>query len=182
MPSNNSIHLRKETRQKSNLRSAARPPINDPRFSQAEAELLRQLQQDASLSLAELSARCGMAQSTVWRKVQEFETNGVILRRVALLDPAQVGCKLSVLANVTLIDNTHANREAFAEHVDAYAEIIECSAVSGHSDYLLKIRVADMEAYDMFQKHALLGCNLVRDIQSSFVLHNLKSTTELPIS
>lgn len=182
MTSNDSLPLTKERRQKPAQRSGTRVPTHPGQFTEAEAELLRQLQHDASLSLAELSARCGMAQSTVWRKVQEFEATGVILRRVALLDPAQVGCRLTVLASVTLTENTLAARDAFTQHISAHPEIVECASVSGQCDYMLKIRVADVEAYETFLSHGLLSCNLVRDIQSSFVLRNLKSTTELPIT
>ncbi len=83
------------------------------KFSEPETRLLREIQRDSSLSLAELAARCGMAQSTVWRKLQEFENAGLIRGRVALLDPAKAGCKLTVMASISLQD--HAEETVTAE-------------------------------------------------------------------
>ncbi|MCX8508236.1 MAG: Lrp/AsnC family transcriptional regulator, partial [Rhodobacteraceae bacterium] len=78
-------------------------------FSDQERQVLREIQTDASLSLADLSARTGMAQSTLWRKMQELEAAGVIRARVALLDPAKVGAKLCVLAQISLADHSEAS-------------------------------------------------------------------------
>ena len=122
-----------------------------------------------------------MSQSTAWRKVQELEQSGVIRGRVALLDPAKVGCKLCVLASVTLTDHSEATLEGFARLIKGHPEIVECLATSGQADYRMKIRVADVEAYEQFMTHILLRAAFVREVQSSFVLKELKSTTELPL-
>ena len=122
-----------------------------------------------------------MAQSTVWRRVQEFESHGLITARVALLDPARLGCKLCVLASITLRDHAEETVSGFARLIEGHPEIVECYATSGTADYQLKIRVADVEAYERFMTHTLLRNTIVREVHSSFVLKELKSTTELPI-
>lgn len=151
------------------------------KISGTDAQLLKEIQRDAALSLAQLSERCGMAQSTVWRRMQEFEANGLIMARVALLDPAKLGCKLCVLASITLRDHAEETVSGFARLIEGHPEIVECYATSGTADYQLKIRVADVEAYEAFMTHTLLRNTIVREVHSSFVLKDLKSTTELPI-
>lgn len=122
-----------------------------------------------------------MAQSTVWRRIQEFERAGLITARVALLDPALVSCKLCVLAAITLRDHAEQTVAGFAQLIEGHPEIVECYATSGGADYQLKIRVEDVEAYERFMTHTLLRNEIVSGVQSSFVLKELKSTTELPI-
>ncbi|XDA98616.1 Lrp/AsnC family transcriptional regulator [Sulfitobacter sp. LCG007] len=150
-------------------------------FSDPERRLLREIQRDSSLSLAQLTERCGMAQSTVWRRLQDFEASGLIRARVALLDPARAGCKLTVLAAISLADHAEATVAGFARLIDGHPEIVECLATSGGADYQLKIRVADVEAYERFMSQVLLRSSNVREVHSSFVLKELKSTTEVPI-
>ncbi len=151
------------------------------KFSDPEIRLLREIQRDAGLSLAELAARCGMAQNTVWRKLQEFEGAGLIRARVALLDPAKAGCKLTVMASISLQDHAEETVNGFAGLIEGHPEIAECFATSGAADYMMKIRVRDVEAYERFMTHTLLRSPYVREVHSSFVLKELKSTTEIPI-
>lgn len=150
-------------------------------FTKPEIRLLREIQRDAGLSLAELASRCGMAQSTVWRKLQEFEPAGLIRARVALLDPAKAGCKLTVLASITLQNHAEETVSGFARLIEGHSAIVECFATSGAADYMMKIRVQDVEAYERFMTHTLLRSSYVREVHSSFVLKELKSTTEIPI-
>ncbi|MDH3263278.1 MAG: Lrp/AsnC family transcriptional regulator [Paracoccaceae bacterium] len=142
---------------------------------------MREIQSDASASLAELGERVGMANSTVWRKLQEFEAAGLIRRRVALLDPAKAGAKLCVFAQVTLESHAEATVAGFARMVAGHPEIMECHAVSGTADYILKIRVADVEAYEAFMSANLLRSQHVRAVVSSFSLRELKYSTALPL-
>ena len=115
------------------------------KFSSQEVALLRALQGDAASSLADLAATAGVATSTAWRKVQEFEKLGLIRGRVALLDPAQADARLCVFATVRLADHAEASIAAFATVIRAHPEIMEAHAVSGTADYILKIRCRDVE-------------------------------------
>ncbi len=150
-------------------------------FSAQETRLLKEIQRDTTQSLARLADLCGMAQSTVWRKLQEFEALGLVRARVALLDPGKAGCKLLVLASVSIRDHAEATVVAFARLIHHHPEIVECFATSGAADYFLKIRVADVETYERFMTQALLRSDIVREVHSSFVLKELKATTELPL-
>ncbi|AJD40793.1 Lrp/AsnC family transcriptional regulator [Rhizobium sp. SEMIA 4085] len=147
----------------------------------AARKLLQLVQAGSSLSLAELAEKAGMSQSTAWRKMQELETEGVIRKRVALLDPAKLDLKLCIIAHVTLEDHHEEAIEAFAAAVRDRPEIMECYALSGTFDYMLKIRARDVEAYEAFMTRYLMRNPHVRNVVSSFVLRELKSTTELPI-
>ena len=150
-------------------------------FSDQEASLLREIQSDATLSLGDLAGRTGMAQSTVWRRLQELEAAGVIRARVALLDPAKVGAKLCVMAQISLTDHSEASVNGFAALVRRLPEILECHSVSGTADYMLKVRVRDVEAYEAFMSHHLLRSGLVRAEMSSFVLKEIKATTVIAV-
>tara|TARA_R110002124_G_scaffold78590_1_gene209744 strand:+ start:200 stop:736 length:537 start_codon:yes stop_codon:yes gene_type:complete len=149
------------------------------KFTDQERALLREIQRDSTLSLNALASRCGMAQSTAWRKMQEFERAGLISARVALLNPALAGRKLCVLAHISLADHSAEAIEGFTRMVQLHTDIQECFKVSGTSDYMLKIRVADVEAYEDFMTHNLLRSPYVRSVVSSFVLKEVKATTAL---
>lgn len=148
---------------------------------QAARKLLQLVQTGDGSSLAELAEKAGMSQSTAWRKIQELEAEGVIRKRVALLDPAKLDLKLCIVAHVTLEDHHEEAIEAFASVVRDWPEIMECYALSGTFDYMLKIRARDVEAYEAFMTRHLMRNPHVRNVVSSFVLRELKSTTELPI-
>ena len=151
------------------------------KFTDQDRRILREIQRDATRSLQALSETVSVAQSTLWRKLQEFEASGLIKRRVAILDPAMAGCKLCVLASVSLHDHTEEAVDAFTGLVARHPEIQECHAVSGSADYILKVRVEDVEAYENFMTHSLLRSPFVRSVTSSFSLREIKNSTELPI-
>ncbi|QMU58026.1 MAG: winged helix-turn-helix transcriptional regulator [Boseongicola sp.] len=151
------------------------------KISTQDRAILREIQRDATHSLSALADKLSMAQSTLWRKMNDLEAAGVIRGRVTLVDPAKVDVKLCVFANVTLEDHSEEAVDAFARLVGTHSEILECHKISGASDYVLKIRAADVEAYENFQTRFLLRSPWVRSVQSSFVLKEVKATTELPL-
>lgn len=146
-----------------------------------ERRLLQLVQADASLSLAELAERSGMSQSSAWRKLQELESAGVIRKRVTLLDPRRLDLKLCVIAHVTLEDHHEEAVASFAAVVEERPEIMECYALSGTFDYMLKIRARDVEDYEAFMTRYLMRNPHVRTVVSSFVLRELKFSTELAL-
>ena len=143
--------------------------------------ILRELQRDTTASLQSLAERLAVSQSTLWRKIQEFERQGLIVRRVALIDPAKVDPKVCVIANITLTSHSEEATRAFQKLVDERAEIMECYSISGAYDYMLKVRVADVETYEDFLTRFLLRNPYVASVASGFTLRELKYTTELPI-
>lgn len=151
------------------------------KITDQERILLREVQRDCTQSLNVLADRCGMAASTIWRKLQEFEATGLIAGRVALLNPALAGRKLCVLAHISLADHSEKAIDEFTKLVARLADIQECFKLSGTSDYMLKIRVADVEAYEDFMTHHLLRSPFIRAVVSSFVLKEVKSTTAIGV-
>jgi Lrp/AsnC family transcriptional regulator len=151
------------------------------KISDQERVLLQELQRDAAASLGDLAVRTGMATSTVWRKVQEFENTGLLRGRVALLDPARADLRLCIFASVRLSDHSEAAISGFASIIRAHPEIMEAHALSGTADYILKIRCKDVEAYEAFMSHNLLRSGHVKSVVSSFSLKELKYTTALPL-
>ena len=151
------------------------------KFSGQEWALLQALQSNAALSLAELAEVAGVGTSTAWRKVQEFEAAGIIRGRVALLDPARTGAGLCIFATVRLSDHSEATIAAFSRVIRSHPEIMEAHSISGTSDYMLKIRCADVAAYEAFMTHNLLRNDTVKSVESSFSLKELKYTTALPL-
>ena len=150
-------------------------------ISSQDRLILREIQRDADQSLATLSERLGMAQSTLWRRMNDLASSGVITRRVAILDPVKVGAGLCVLAQITLEGHSEEMIAGFSRLVELRPEILECHKISGLADYILKVRVADVAEYEAFQTRHLLRSPFVRSVQSSFVLKEVKATTELPL-
>ena len=151
------------------------------KISDQDRSILGEIQRDSDQSLAALSERLGIAQSTLWRRMNDLAASGVISRRVAILDPAKVGAGLCVLAQITLEDHAEDTVDGFSRMVELRPEILECHKISGGADYILKVRVADVAAYEDFQTLHLLRSPWVRSVQSSFVLKEVKATTELPL-
>ena len=143
--------------------------------------LLREIQGDATLSLQSLAERLAMSQSTVWRKLQDFDAAGVVTGRVALVAPAAVDLKVCVIANITLTNHSEEATATFQRLVDERPEIMECHAISGAYDYMLKVRVRDVEAYEAFLSRWLLPNPFVASVSSGFTLRELKHSTALPL-
>ncbi len=150
-------------------------------LSDQDRRLLQALQVDASLSLAQLAEACSMATSTVWRKVQEFEAAGVLIGRVAILDPRKVGAGLCVFATVRLNDHSAEAVATFAKTIRDQPNILEAHTTSGTADYMLKIRCSDVEDYEAFMSNILLRAPEVKSVVSAFSLRALKFTTALPL-
>ena len=150
-------------------------------FDDKDRAILRALQRDASLTLQDLAGVLAMSQATVWRRVQELERAGVIVGRVALVDAAAVDLGVCVITNITLRDHSQEATEAFERFVAARQEIMACYTISGSYDYLLKVRVRDVEAYERFLTRHLLPNPVIASVASSFTLRQLKDTTVLPL-
>ena len=150
-------------------------------LSSADLRLLQALQQDATRSQAELAEIAGMSRSSCWRRVRDFEEQGLIQGQVVLLDPHQAGFQIQVLLSVAMTEHTDENRHDFERHVALLPEVTECFSVSGERDYVLQVVVRDMDAYNTFLNARILRHPAVRSASSTFVLRRVKYTTRLPI-
>ena len=142
--------------------------------------ILKLLQEDCTLSVDTVSERVALSRNACWRRIKAMEAAGVILKRVALLNPTKIGCPLSVLVLLRTDHHSDTWRREFAIAVTALPEITSAHRMTGDLDYVLMVRLADMAAYDEFYKR-LTSRISVSDISASFVMEDLKDTTALPL-
>lgn len=150
-------------------------------LSEADRRILSVLQEDATLTLKDIAERLSMSQSTVWRRVQELEAAGVILKRVTLVDPRKAGLSVCVFVHVNLREQNADSRAAFEAFVRTERQILESFAVTGEYDYMLIVRTDSVESFDAFLMHRLLAHPRVAKASSSLTLRQQKYTTALPL-
>ena len=138
------------------------------------------LQEDASLSLAQIAHRVGLSQSPCWKRIQRLEKTGVILKRVALISPESIGVGLTVFVSIETGDHSSAWLSKFASTITAMPEVMEFHRMAGDIDYMLRVVVADMQAYDAFYKR-LIAVLPLKNVTSRFAMEKVKSTTALPL-
>ncbi len=145
-----------------------------------DRKILACLQEDASLSVAEIADRVGLSSTPCWRRIQNLEKAGVIRGRVALLDPALMNVGVTVFVGLKTNQHSFEWLEAFAKTVAEVEEVVEFYRMSGDIDYLLRIVVPDIAAYDAVYKRLTKLAGL-SDVSSSFAMEQIKYTTALPI-
>jgi Lrp/AsnC family transcriptional regulator len=145
-----------------------------------DRKILALLQEDASLSVADVAARVNLSQTPCWRRIQKLEEAGVIERRVALVDPAALGLDVTVFVEVETSDHSKAWLDRFAGVLDAMPEVMEVYRMAGDVDYLLKITVANMAAYDDFYQRLIAEVPL-KNVTSRFAMERVKHTTAYPL-
>lgn len=147
--------------------------------------ILRQLQADGRATCEAIGERIGLSASAVLRRIKKLEDNATIERYVALLRPEALGLGLVAYVNVRLEKRAdHAKRnpmDEFRASVQAWPEVVECAALTGEMDFLLRLVVQDMSAYSRFMMDTLLRHPSVQDCKSSFVIDHVKATTALPV-
>lgn len=146
-----------------------------------DKKILSILQEDATIPVAEVAKRVGLSTTPCWRRIQKLEEDGVILRRVALLNPKSVNTKVTVF--VSIVTNQHSEEwlRRFAELIREFPEVVEFYRMSGQVDYLLRVVVPDIEAYDAFYKRLIAKIE-ISDVSSAFAMEQIKYTTALPLS
>ncbi|MEC5212355.1 Lrp/AsnC family leucine-responsive transcriptional regulator [Polaromonas sp. CG_9.5] len=150
-----------------------------------DRQLLRTLQADGRATYDQLAEQVSLSPSTVLRRVKRLEESGVIDRYVALVKPESVGLGLTAYINVRLEKNTESHKrnpmDLFRASVQSWPEVVECAALTGEMDYLLRLLVRDMAHYSTFIMDTLLKHPSVQDCKTSFVLDRVKSTTAVPL-
>lgn len=146
-----------------------------------DLRILDLLQQDASLSIAEIADKVNLSSSPAWRRIERLKKAGVITRQVTLLDNEKLGLSFEVFASVKLQLPTRDNLETFERAVADWPEVVDCATVTGAVDYMLRIITRDMHAYDDFLRDKVLALGLVSDVQSRIVIRVPKRTTAAPL-
>ncbi|MDR6147718.1 Lrp/AsnC family transcriptional regulator [Sphingomonas sp. SORGH_AS870] len=146
-----------------------------------ERRILALLQEDASLSTAAIAEAVGLSASPCWRRIDRLEREGIIKRRVALVDRAKVGLKAQIFAQVKLNAHGRANLDEFTAAIREVPEVMECHVLMGSVDFMLRIVAADIESYERLFFERLSNLPGVQEINSTVALSEIKSTTSLPI-
>ena len=145
-----------------------------------DKKILRLLQEDATLAVADIAKRVGLSTTPCWRRIQKLEEEGVIKRRVAVLDPQKVNTRVTVFVSIRTNSPSTEWLRRFSEVVGTFPEVVEFYRMSGDVDYLLRVVVPDIAAYDAFYKRLIEKIE-IRDVSSAFAMEQIKSTTELPL-
>lgn len=145
-----------------------------------DRKILRLLQEDSTMAVADLAKKVGLSTTPCWRRIQKLEEDGVIRKRVALLDPAKINAKVAVFVSIRTASHSNEWLKRFSEVVVEFPEVVEFYRMSGEIDYLLRVVVPDIAAYDAFYKRLIQKIE-IRDVSSSFAMEQIKYTTELPL-
>jgi DNA-binding Lrp family transcriptional regulator len=145
------------------------------------ARILDLIQHDAALSVAEIAEQVGLSSSPCWRRIKKLEDDGVIQRRVTILDREKLGLTFEVYCTVKLSLPTKQNLDTFEQAVLRWPEVVQCATVTGAADYELRIVTRDMHAFDDFLRDRILSLGLVSNIESKIVVRSVKNSTAVPL-
>jgi len=146
-----------------------------------DRKILDCLQRDAGMPLSEIAEQVGLSSTPCWRRVQNLEKAGIIAGRVAILDPAKLNVGVTVFVAIKTGQHSREWLEAFARHVDSIEEVMEFYRMSGDVDYMLRVVVPDIAAYDAVYKR-LIGIGGLSDVSSTFAMERIKYITALPLN
>ena len=149
-------------------------------FDGIDRKLLKALQQDNSRPIAELAEQVNLSVNACWRRLKRFDEQGVVKAKVALLDAKALGLQLTAFVNIRTNQHSVDWLSKFAKGIEAIPEVVEFYRLSGDVDYLLKLRLKDIDDYDRVYK-TLIGTAPIADVSSSFAMEEIKHTTSLPI-
>jgi len=149
-------------------------------MDEIDRKLLAILQDDTTLSIAQIADRVGLSATPCWKRIQKMEQSGVITRRVALVAPERIGMSLTVFVAVEAGNHTPEWLDNFARTVSAMPAVMEVYRMAGEVDYMLRVVVADMAEFDSFYKRLIASAPL-KNVTSRFAMERIKSTTAYPL-
>ena len=145
-----------------------------------DRKILAVLQDNAALSVADIGQRVGLSSTPCWKRIQRLEADGIIVKRVALIDQDRIGLGISVFVSIETGDHSQDWLDRFAKTVTAMPEVMEFYRMAGDVDYMLRVVVPDIAGYDAFYKR-LIATVPLKNVTSRFAMEKIKSTTALPI-
>lgn len=147
-----------------------------------DKEIIRLLQQDATLSMQQLAEKLNLTSTPCWNRVKRLEQAGIINKRVALICPESIGLELIAFVQIKTQQHSQVWLKECVEQMKQFAQVLEFYRMAGEYDYLLKVIVKDMRSFDLFYQQLVNNIPGLTDVNSSFAMQQLKHTTELPIS
>jgi Lrp/AsnC family transcriptional regulator len=151
------------------------------KLDRVDRQILEIMQEDASLAVAEIASRVGLSQTPCWRRIQKLRADGVIQAVVALVRPESIGLGLTVFVEIEALDHSPEWLAQFTSAVIARPEVLEVHRMAGDLDYLLRVAVPDMAAFDGFYRDLIAAVPL-KNVSSHFAMERVKDTTALPIA
>lgn len=151
-----------------------------PELDLIDRKIVAELMQDATLPVAQVADRVGLSQTPCWKRIQKLDALGVIERRVALADPRKLGIGLTVFVLLEATDHSPDWRQQFCAAIETCPEVMEVWRVAGQHDYLMRIAVSDMAAFDVFYSR-LTEMVPLRKLTSHVALERIKFTTAYPV-
>ena len=149
-------------------------------MDEIDRKILNLLQEDTAQPVADIARKIGLSVTPCWRRIQKLEEGGIIRKRVALLDGTNLGLGMSVFVAIKTDQHNADWLDNFAATISAFEEVVEFYRMSGDVDYMLRVVVANMAAYDAFYKRLISEVALT-DVSSSFAMEEIKYTTALPL-
>ena len=150
-------------------------------LTKQDTEILRLLQGDATISTASIAEHINLSQSPCWRRINRLEQEGLIQRRVALLDRDALGMEVVVFATINLTSTGRQNLLEFEQAIVRHPEVMECYTMTGIWDYMLKIVTRDIRHYEAFVRNTLTASPSIRELHSHMAVTEIKNSTELPL-
>lgn len=154
---------------------------NSSILDKTDLAILRRLQQDNRATIKQMAAELNLSTTPIFERLRKLEQKGYIQRQVAVLDPVKMDLKLTAFISISIADHSSDGLNAFADQVIAFPEVLECHHVSGQSDFILKVVVKDIEAYNQVLLDKISTVPNISNIESSFALSSRKVSTALPI-
>jgi Lrp/AsnC family transcriptional regulator, leucine-responsive regulatory protein len=152
-----------------------------PDIDAIDRRILTLLQDDCRITVADLAERVGLTASPCHRRIKIMEESGILKRYIALVDQKAVGLPVSVFISIKLERQKEEDLERFAKAIRGWPEVLECYLMTGHRDYLLRVVVPDLQAYERFLKQKLTRVSGISSIESSFALDQIKYSIALPV-
>ncbi len=150
-------------------------------LDEMDIKILAILQKDCTIAVADIGKQVGLSTTPCWRRIQKLEEAGVIQRRVAILDPVKINTAVTVFVSIKTDEHSLAWLERFHAAVRDLPEVVEFYRMSGEVDYLLRVVVPDIAAYDVFYKKLISRVDISK-VSSAFAMEQIKCSTELPLA
>lgn len=154
---------------------------NSSGLDKTDLAILRRLQKDNRATIKQMAAELNLSTTPIFERLRKLEQKGYIKDQVAVLDPVKLDLKLTAFISISISDHSRDDLNAFADQVIIFPEVLECHHVSGQSDFILKVVVKDIEAYNQFLLDKISTVPNISNIESSFALSSRKVSTALPI-
>ena len=151
-------------------------------IDKTDRKLLSLLQEDSALSLQELADAVNLTSTPCWKRLKKLEENGIIRRRVTLLDSEKLGLGLTAFMFVKTRHHSKTWYQTFSDLINGLPEVMGCYRMAGEYDYLLRIQVADMKSYDALYKKLAESLDGLTEVTSSFAMEEIKYTTAIPLT